>query len=108
MAERFPRLRRGVRSSLRSNDSEPLALLVNLFDLAIVLVLALAVHIQAQTATGQRSAAEDARVPDTHRELPRYRQADGKSEGDGTRLGVAYQLSNGEVVFVPDATAAGR
>ncbi len=107
MASTTSRLRRGIRSSLRSSDGEPLALLVNLFDLAIVLVLALAVHIQVQ-ATTTRTATEDARVPDAHRDLPRFRPADGKSEGDGTRLGVAYQLANGEVVFVPDGTASGR
>jgi hypothetical protein len=76
-----------------------LALLVNLFDLSIVLVLALAVHIRPDAPA---AGAEAIQVPASRSELPKFRRADGKAEGDGTRLGIAYQLSNGEVVFVPE------
>lgn len=95
MAETF---QRGRRASLRRLDGDPLALLVGLFDCALVLVLALALQVSQGKAP-----AVGAEVPRERRELPKYRVADGKAEGDGARLGVAYQLPNGEVVFVPDA-----
>jgi hypothetical protein len=89
---------RGRRSSLRRLDGDPLALLVGLFDCALVLVLAIALQVQQE-----KDAAAGAQVPKERRELPKYRVAEGKAEGDGARLGIAYQLPNGEVVFVPDA-----
>jgi hypothetical protein len=84
----------GRRRSLRSVDGDPLALLVGLFDGALVLALAVALQVGG--------AAPDHAVPEQHEALPRYQEAAGRAAGDGSRLGIAYRLGNGEVVFVPD------
>lgn len=89
-----------VRRSLRGRTDEPLALMVNVFDCAVVLALGLALLVQHGKAT-----AADASVPDQRTAVPHYKIGHGDSRGDGTRLGIAYQLDNGEVVFVPEATA---
>lgn len=96
------RARTGKRQLLQGADGDPLSLLVGLFDGA--LVLALALGLQARPAPN--SANDDADpVPVQREHLPRYRAADGQAQGDGSRLGVAYRLANGEVVFVPDASS---
>ncbi|MCA8949137.1 MAG: DUF2149 domain-containing protein [Planctomycetes bacterium] len=43
-------------------------------------------------------------MPVSRETLPRYREAEGQATGEGSRLGIAYRLANGEVVFVPDAS----
>lgn len=90
--------RLGRRVSLRRSDGDPLALLVGLFDCALVLVLAVALHAQRTT----HGAPADP-VPAERRALPRFRRAEGEAHGDGARLGVAYQLADGQVVFVPES-----
>ena len=40
------------------------------------------------------------------RTLPRYRAAGGLGRGPGQRLGVAYVLDGGDVVYVPDGESA--
>lgn len=89
---------RGRRRALRTVDGDPLALLVGLFDGALVLALAIALQVGAP--------ATDSAIPEQHEALPRYQQAPGRAAGDGSRLGIAYRLANGEVVFVPDDAKA--
>ena len=39
------------------------------------------------------------------KKLERYRMTLRKLQGEGVRLGTAYRLANGEVVYVPDSAA---
>lgn len=91
----------GVRASLRRHDEEPLALLVNLFECGVVLALAIALEVNVAKRTAE------ARVPDERTSVTSYTVGDGKSQGEGTRLGIAYRLADGQVIFVPEG-ASGR
>ena len=42
------------------------------------------------------------KVPDNTTPLEHFRSTDESLGGHGTRLGTAYKLANGEVVYVPD------
>lgn len=79
-------------------DEDPLALLVNFFDCALVLALAFLV-------AAERRAAATGGDPVTERRerLERYRPTTTSRTGPGQRLGVAYRLEDGQVVYVPEA-----
>lgn len=86
-------------------EGDPLSLLVNFFDCSIVFALAFMVALLstlADSATGQPilEAIRKRQV-----KLERYRATPETLGGEGERLGVAYRLSTGEVVYVPDREA---
>ncbi len=92
-------------------EDDPLAGLVNLFDLwmvfSIALLLALVNYLQFKSVASSAAAEADNSgtpvKPDQQTEkLDHYRISHEKLQGEGTRLGTAYQLSSGEVVYVPD------
>ncbi len=90
--------RRAWRRLLADPPEDPLAGLANLFDAGMVFALALVVALV--TALGARS--EGLRVdPDAPR-LERYRASTREAGGEATRLGTAYRLRNGDVIYVPD------
>ena len=72
-----------------------MTLFVNVFDCAVVLALGLALAI-GRGREGDRGV----RIPSDRSQLQHHRLADGTSAGDGARLGIAYRLSTGDVVFV--------
>jgi len=101
------RRRRPHRRLLEVPVGDPLSGVANLFDLALVLAAALLVAshagLRAQNAKNPAGAAPQDALPQQKKiRLPRYRVSDRELTGDGTRLGTAYQLPNGDVVYVPD------
>jgi hypothetical protein len=100
-----------------SAGDDPAAGLLNLFDLWMVFALAVLLTVATMTSSGvkdksaasRRSAADQqtaaaAVVPEGKKaKLPdRLRQTDKQLSGEGQRLGTAYRLKNGDVVYVPD------
>lgn len=95
-------------------EDDPLAGLVNLFDLwmvfAIALLLALVSYLHLPELLARESPAPStspggAKLDVLRREghkLDHYRVSRDKLTGEGQRLGTAYQLTTGEVVYVPD------
>jgi hypothetical protein len=95
-------------------EDDPLAGLINLFDLwmvfSIALLLALAAclkHPQAASAAVAKATA--AAVPSRaepvssrSQKLPHYRVSRDEMSGEGVRLGTAYRLKSGDVVYVPE------
>lgn len=77
------------------DDEDPLATIANLFDVALVFTIALVMAL----AASMRNATIDVKRAQP---LQRYRLVEQTASGDGTRLGTAYQLPNGDVVYVPD------
>ncbi|WP_422923421.1 DUF2149 domain-containing protein [Singulisphaera sp. PoT] len=92
-------------------DDDPLAGLVNLFDLWMVFSIALLIVFAG--ASRRRSVATEGNKPDAAsssvplqeaRSIPKYRLSREELSGSGERLGTAYRLPSGEVVCVPDGS----
>lgn len=109
---------------LASRDDDPLSSIANLFDVAMVFAVALLLALTARqplrelmTADEDLTVLKNPGAPDMEiirkqgEKLEHYRASEQSVGGDGERLGTAYRLSTGEVVYVPehatDATAAG-
>ncbi|WP_373649967.1 DUF2149 domain-containing protein [Schlesneria sp. DSM 10557] len=102
-------MRRKVRRWEAASEDDPLAGLVNLFDLWMVFSIALLLALVSASRTPDvRSAAapEPATTEVTPSEqqtrLDQFRVSHEKLKGEGQRLGTAYRLKSGEVVYVPD------
>ena len=93
-----------------SFEDDPLSGLVNLFDLWMVFSIALLLALVAASRLPEFSPAtanESGRVSPTDVSLERskldhFRMSHEKLTGEGERLGTAYRLKSGEVVYVPD------
>jgi hypothetical protein len=107
---------RGARRRWQSPvDDDPGAGLINLFDVwiafSVALLLALVSYLNVRAPgpgrveSGQADALEagDGERPAGRQiKLERYRVTTQSRGGEGTRLGTAYRLKSGEVVYVPD------
>lgn len=94
-------------------DLDPLRGVANLFDLAMVFGLALlAALVTAMSPALLDPSREIMTVIDPgtpqmeiiHKKgskLERYRSSKQRAQGDGQKLGTAYKLESGEVVYVP-------
>ena len=89
-------------------EEDPLAGLVNLFDLWMVFSIALLLALVGASKLPEFSAASandlSSEMPSNEErsKLDRFRMSQEKLTGEGQRLGTAYRLKNGEVVYVPD------
>lgn len=89
----------------------PLDGIANLFDLEVVFALGfdfgtlfrVAATMPEKLAQMQNTPSRD-HVPDAARVPERFRSTDESLGGNGTRLGTAYRLANGEIVNVPETT----
>ena len=92
---------------------DPAAGLLNLFDVWIAFAAALLLaslsfgHLSsAVTRQGVEdkkvSPAEMEKIGKQFQQLMHYRVSAEKAGGDGERLGVAYRLKTGEVIYVPE------
>jgi hypothetical protein len=96
---------RRLGSQHRSDD--PLEGLANFFDLGVVFALGLLVvglasispELLKSSATNRLSA-----LPKDTVHLDHYEPSDQQLGGEGEKLGVAYRLKSGEVIYVPDRT----
>ncbi len=104
-------MRRKSRRWHREADEDPAAGLLNLFDVwiafAVALLLAIVSYgnlVKKQDAAIARSSGEPGMevVTEQGTELQRYRPSERTLGGDGQRLGTAYRLKSGEVIYVPD------
>ena len=95
------------------DGSDPGAGLLNLFDVwiafAVALLLAMVGFLtqpvgppDAAGKAAQRDPMEAIREARTR--LEHYRESRDTASGDGERLGTAYRLKSGEVIYVPDTT----
>ena len=91
-------------------EDDPGAGLLNLFDVwiafAVALLLAMIGYF-GKTAMAQ-DAALQARLEAMQKKgikIEHYRPTEDKMTGEGQRLGTAYRLASGEVVYVPDASS---
>lgn len=100
-------------------DEDPLTGFANLFDIAMVFAVALmasaVLYLQVPelmdrskdvTVVVDPQSAEMEIVTRKSETITRYRVSREKARGDGVRLGTAYRLDSGEVVYVPEAGSA--
>ena len=95
-------------------ESDPMANLVNLFDAAMVFAVALMVAFAIQSRMTEFLTSEDAAfvknagkenmeiIVKKNNKITRYKSEKSTGSGRGKRVGIAYQLESGEVIYVPE------
>lgn len=85
------------------DDVDPIAFVPNLFDAVLVLTVAALVALTSMRAQGTAVASPDGPP------LEGFVDSGVPRAGQGERLGVAYRLADGRLIYVPEgASAAGR
>lgn len=97
------------------SDDDPLSGLANLFDLGLVFIVGLiatlftAYHLQELfdtksnlTIVKQDSKGQMEIISKKGKKIKAIRVTKTQAQGQGTRLGVAYRLKDGSLVYVPD------
>lgn len=100
---------------------DPMSMLANLFDVAFVFALAFLVAMVTQFRMPELLSKDDtltiiknAGQPDMEivvkkgKKLEHYKATDQSSGGSGKKLGTAYKLDSGEVVYVPEEKEENR
>lgn len=117
--------RRPIRFVRRRDEGswqeDPLSGVANLFDISLAFIVAMVVALYSMMAgssfldpdaswTMTRTAADGRMeiVRKDGRQIRVEKVSDRKLSGDGDRLGVAYRLPDGKVVYVPEEDAAGE
>lgn len=106
-----------MRKSLlnRKEDSDPMSVVSNLFDVAMVFAVALMVALVGRYNMSELLTQEDFTMvknpgkdnmeiitkdgEQVHRYVPSETLQSGKK---GKRVGVAYELENGEIIYIPE------
>lgn len=106
-----------MRKSLikKHEDTDPMSVVSNLFDVAMVFAVALMVALVGRYNMSELLTKEDFTMvknpgkdnmeiitkegEQVHRYVPSEFQQAGKK---GKRVGIAYQLENGEIIYVPE------
>lgn len=98
-------------------DDDPLAVLTNLFDVAMVFAVALMVALVTRFNMTEIFSKEDftmVKNPGTEQmeiitkkgeKIEKYKASDDRGadkSSRGKRVGVAYQLEGGEIIYVPE------
>jgi len=106
MARRYRRI--------SDTDDDPLSGMANLFDLAMVFALALMVAVVTRMQIAEVFTQEDLTliknpgkdnmeiIVKTGNEIERYKASGKISEGSGKRIGSAFELEDGKIIYVPE------
>ncbi len=114
---RFVSRSRG-RERWAGHDEDPLAGIANLFDVSVAFIVALLVALFGAFSAGrlldpasdvtvmvQSASGETQIIRKQGAEITVQKVTDRSMSGEGTRLGTAYRLANGQVVYVPEEDA---
>lgn len=98
-------------------EEDPLAGVANLFDVSIVFIVGLMITIFSVYNMGDLVNPESEVTmvkTDAHGQqeiivkkgqtITAYKVTGEKKAGDGERLGTAYRLANGQIIYVPDSS----
>jgi hypothetical protein len=116
------RRRRLFGSSDAASEEDPLAGIANLFDVSVAFIVALLIALFTLFSAGslldknsnvtlvkQTDSGEIEIISKRGTQIKVERTKDRSLTGQGTRLGTAYRLANGQVVYVPEeGEAKGR
>jgi len=90
-------------------DDDPGSGLLNLFDVwiafAVALLLAIVSYQNRPSRDGAKSPPGMKEMVTQGTPLERYHASEETAGGDGERLGTAYRLKSGEVIYVPEKPA---
>jgi hypothetical protein len=101
-------------TSFEDEDFDPRTVVVNLFDAAMVFAVALMVAFVIQSRMTEFLTAEDvtyvknAGKPDMEiivkkeNKVSRFKSENTSGSGKGERVGIAYRLESGEIIYVPE------
>ncbi|MDX9875550.1 MAG: DUF2149 domain-containing protein [Spongiibacteraceae bacterium] len=100
-------------------EDDPLAGVANLFDVSVVFIVGLMISLFSVYRMGDLMDADsDITMVKTGKdgqtelivkkgtEIEAYKMTADSMAGDGERLGTAYRLSNGQIIYVPEAPSA--
>ena len=100
-----------------AGDDDPMSGMVNLFDIAMVFALALMVALVTRLDIPEMMTNEDFTIVKNPgkknmviikkkgKTIEKYKAKQGKSKssnGKGKKIGVAYELENGEIIYIPE------
>lgn len=100
--------------TLSDYDDDPLSGMANLFDLAMVFAVALMVAVVSHMQIAEIFTQDDVTlvknpgkedmeiIVKKGKEIERYKASGQTSEGKGKRVGAAYQLEDGQIIYVPE------
>jgi hypothetical protein len=110
--------RRGVNLGDNGHEDDPLSGVANLFDLSLVFIVAVLMALFAVfakhdmlnpdsewTITKKNDKGELEIISKKNNEIKVQKVTDKKLSGNGTRLGMAYKLEDGRIVYVEDSSA---
>lgn len=106
--------RRGLLN--RQEDNDPMSVVSNLFDVAMVFAVALMVALVSRYNMTEMLSQEDFTmvknpgkdnmeiITKEGEKINRYTPSDDNSDSSnrGKRVGVAYELENGDIIYVPE------
>jgi hypothetical protein len=109
-------MRRTTRRTLdlEGADTDPLSGMANLFDVAMVFAVALMVAMvinfrmtdlltEDEMTIVKNPGRENMEiVVKKGREITQYKGSESAGEGKGRRIGVAYELEDGRIIYVPE------
>ncbi len=96
------------------HDDDPLSGMANLFDLAMVFAVALMVAMVAHlrmtdfltqenvTMVKNPGKSDMEVIVKKGKKIERYKGSEGSGQGKGKKIGVAYELESGEIIYVPE------
>lgn len=108
-------MRRGRFLKHNSEDDDPMSGMANLFDLAMVFAVALMVALVTRFNVTEMISDEDFTlvknpgkpnmeiIKKKGKTIEKYKATKGKSsQGKGKKVGTAYELENGEIIYIPE------
>ena len=88
-------------------DDDPMSSVGNLFDIALVFIVALLFALMAtfgkEFLEGKTEAGKIELITRKGKQIKSLKQSDEKAEGRGVRLGTAYRMEDGTTIYVPEA-----
>jgi hypothetical protein len=99
---------------LEGTDTDPLSGMANLFDVAMVFAVALMVAMVVRFRMVDMLTRDDVTIVKNPgkddmeiivkkgQDITKYKGSESAGEGKGRRIGVAYELEDGRVIYVPE------
>lgn len=105
-----------LQSPQEEPEEDPLSGVANLFDVSVVFIVGLMISLFAVYRMGDlldpdaevtmvktNKSGKSEIIVKKGTEIDAYEVTGEQMSGDGERLGTAYRLANGEIIYVPDA-----